>query len=176
MKKLVTLLLLLLMVTPGVAQVKKAKEKPVKARTEKQTKTYFDAKVVGVKDGDTYVVLTEKKEQFVIRLAAVDCPEKKQNFGQKAKEFSSDQIFGKLVKVRIISKDKYGRNIAYIVYDKKDLSKELLKAGLAWHYKEYDKSNYLQSLENTARKNKVGLWIEDNPIRPSDFRNLKTKK
>ena len=52
------------------------------------------AKVVGVKDGDTYVTLIDKT-QITIRLEHVDCPEKKQAYGQVAKQFGSNFCFGK---------------------------------------------------------------------------------
>ena len=53
-------------------------------------------KVIGIKDGDTFVVLIDGKE-LVIRLEHIDCPEKKQPFGTKAKQFASDLCFGKNV-------------------------------------------------------------------------------
>lgn len=56
-------------------------------------------KVVRVKDGDTIVVLDSNKEQHTIRVADIDCPEKSQPYGKKAKWFVSDEIFGKIVKV-----------------------------------------------------------------------------
>ena len=43
----------------------------------------FSGKVVGVADGDTITVLHGRRPAK-IRLHGVDCPEKKQPFGQKA--------------------------------------------------------------------------------------------
>ncbi|WP_442905685.1 thermonuclease family protein, partial [Kaistella sp.] len=48
----------------------------------------FTGKVVGVKDGDTMVVLFENKP-ITIRLEHIDCPEKNQPFGSRAKQFAS---------------------------------------------------------------------------------------
>ena len=50
------------------------------------------AKVIGIKDGDTIVVLLKDKTQQTLRLAEVDCPESGQAFG---KSFSSslDALF-----------------------------------------------------------------------------------
>ncbi len=130
-------------------------------------------KIVKVKDGDTVVILDSSNTMTTIRLAGVDCPEKRQDFGVAAKQFTSDLIFGKDVVVNIISKDKYGRSISWIYVSGVNVSEELLKAGLAWHYKEYDKSKTLQSLEDTARTNKTGLWSKPNPVYPSLFRAKK---
>ena len=54
----------------------------------------FQGKVVGIADGDTITVMHKGKGEK-IRLYGVDCPEKAQDFGQKAKRFSSDMVFGK---------------------------------------------------------------------------------
>ncbi|MFN4149571.1 MAG: thermonuclease family protein, partial [Candidatus Sericytochromatia bacterium] len=56
------------------------------------------AKVVGIKDGDTVVVLDSLNNQITLRLAEVDTPEKSQPFGTKAKQFTSDQIYLKTIK------------------------------------------------------------------------------
>jgi endonuclease YncB( thermonuclease family) len=52
----------------------------------------------GVSDGDTIKVHKDGK-QVKIRLAAIDCPEKKQPYGQKAKQFTAGLVAGKVVKV-----------------------------------------------------------------------------
>ena len=135
----------------------------------------FTAKVVGIKDGDTVVVLDSLNKQTILRLAEVDCPEKKQPFGTKAKQFTSDQIYFKSIKYKVTAKDRYGRSVAMIFYDadNKYLSAEIIKAGMGWHYKKYSKSKELALFEDKARINKKGLWIDKNPIPPSDFRKKK---
>jgi micrococcal nuclease len=60
--------------------------------------TSIQGKVVRVADGDTITVLQNSK-QYKIRLYGIDTPEKKQDFGQKAKQFTSDMVFKKYVKV-----------------------------------------------------------------------------
>lgn len=129
--------------------------------------------VVGIKDGDTFVVLDSTKTQRIVRLAGVDAPEKKQDYGQIAKQFTSDQVFGKVVTFQEITKDRYGRTVAFVFCVKKNLSEELLKVGLAWHYNKYDNSKYLQSLQEIAQKNKSGLFSDPKAIPPWEFRKLK---
>lgn len=130
------------------------------------------ATVVGIKDGDTVVVLDSLNKQTTLRLAEVDCPEKSQPFGTKAKQFTSDQIYLKTIKYVVTDTDRYGRSIAMIYYDtdNKYLSAEIIKAGMGWHYKRYSTSKELATFEDNARKNKIGLWIDNNPINPSDWR------
>ena len=66
----------------------------------------FEGKVVGISDGDTIKVLKDGKH-VKIRLAAIDCPEKKQPYGQKAKQFTADLVAGKVVKVWETDIDRY---------------------------------------------------------------------
>ena len=112
----------------------------------------YTGKVIGIKDGDTVVVLDSLNYQTTLRLAEVDCPEKSQPFGTKAKQFTSDQIYRKEIKYVVTDIDRYGRSIAMIYYDdNKYLSAELIKIGLAWHYKRYSISEELANFENSAR-------------------------
>jgi len=154
MKKQITLLFFLFSITALFSQ------------------TIFKAKVVGIKDGDTVVVLDSLNNQTTLRLAEVDCPEKSQPFGTKAKQFTSDQIYLKTIKYTITDIDRYGRSIAMNYYDSdnKYLSAQLIKAGLAWHYKKYSTSIELAEFETTAQKYKIGLWYDENPIEPSKWR------
>lgn len=133
------------------------------------------AKVVGIKDGDTVVVLDSLNNQITLRLAEVDCPEKSQPFGTKAKLFTSDQIYLKTIKYVVTDTDRYGRSIAMIYYDddNKYLSAEIIKAGMGWHYKKYSTSKELALFEDNAKKNKLGLWVDNNPIEPAEWRKNK---
>jgi len=133
-----------------------------------QAKTY---KVIGVKDGDTVELLMDGKPQ-IVRLSNIDCPEKKQPFGNNAKQFVSDLCFGKMVKVSGNGKkDRNKRLIAEIILsDGKNINKELVKNGLAWHFKKYSKDNSYDILEKQAKKLKLGLWKDKKPIAPWNWR------
>lgn len=131
-------------------------------------------KVVSVQDGDT-VTLLQGTTQYKIRLDGVDCPEKNQPFGNVAKQFTSDMVFGKTIKVSYEGKDRYQRYLGVVICGKQNLNKELLKAGLAWHYKQYNSDSVLAALEIKARKDKKGLWADKNPIPPWDWRKSRRK-
>jgi micrococcal nuclease len=131
-------------------------------------------KVIAIKDGDTVVVLDAENTQTTLRLAEVDCPEKAQAFGTRAKQFTSEAVYLKQVKYEVTDTDRYGRSIAKIYYDdNKYLSAEIIKNGFGWQYKQYSNSKLLARLEQEARTNKRGLWVDPNPIYPSDFRKSK---
>jgi micrococcal nuclease len=133
----------------------------------------FQAKVIAVKDGDTIQVLYDSNP-ITIRLAHIDCPEikKQQPFGQAAKKFTAGICFGQLVTVENDSKfDAYKRLIAVIINDNNDnVNKELVKAGLAWHFLKYSSDKSYGELEAIARHNKTGLWADENPIPPWEWR------
>jgi micrococcal nuclease len=136
------------------------------------SQTTLTAKVVGIKDGDTVVVLDSLNNQTTLRLAEVDCPEKNQPFGTKSKQFTSDQIYLKTIKYIVTDTDRYGRSIAMIYYDtdNKYLSAEIIKAGMGWQYKRYSTSKELATFEDNAKRNKIGLWVDSNPVAPWEFR------
>ena len=72
--------------------------------------TDFTGRVVGVSDGDTITVLSKGKP-VQIRLHGIDCPEKRQAFGNRAKQFTSRLVYGKTVTVRDLGQDRYGRTV-----------------------------------------------------------------
>jgi endonuclease YncB( thermonuclease family) len=148
---------------------------PTETKAEKNQKPAASTgdKVVAVKDGDT-IVLLQNGETITIRLYGVDAPEKVQDFGQKAKQFTSDLAFGKNVKLIAHNKDRYGRTVGTIILpDGRSLNEELLRNGYAWHYKAYSKDQNLANLEVDARRFKRGLWQDPNPTAPWDFRKNK---
>jgi len=119
--------------------------------------------VVVVTDGNTIKVL-ENNREIRIRLAKIDCPESSQDFGQKAKMFTSELAFGKNVKVLVKDVDHYGRSVAEIILpDGRSLNRELIKGGLAWWYQRYSSDETLGKLQEEAKAAKFGLWSMDNP-------------
>lgn len=135
----------------------------------------FSAKVIGIADGDTMEVLYHKKT-VKIRLAHIDAPEKRgsQPFGNNAKKALSDLCFGRTVRVNAQSYDRYQRLIAVVINDKhQNVNQEMVKQGLAWHYKKYSSDAAYAQLQVEARKKRVGLWQDKNPIEPWLWRKNK---
>lgn len=136
----------------------------------------FKAKVIGVKDGDTVEVLYEN-QPYVIRLANIDCPEKGQPFGQKAKQYCSDLCFGKMVSVE--HKNKFDRNkrlIATLICNGQNINETLVKEGFAWHYVAYSTQPHIETLQQQAKAKKVGLWAEAEAVAPWEWRKAKKNK
>lgn len=131
----------------------------------------FQVKVVGISDGDTFTAINRDKLQLKIRIYGIDAPEKKQDYGQKAKQVLSDCIFGKVVTIDVQSQDGWGRYISYVYTPEgRDVSLLMLQKGMAWHFKKYDDTEIYSNAELNAKSRKVGLWAAPNPIAPWDFR------
>ena len=137
----------------------------------------LQGKVIGISDGDTITVLDGRKTQHKIRLAGIDAPEKSQAFGERSKQHLSELVFGKIVTVDWNKTDKHGRTVVKVIVNGQDANLSQVQAGLAWHYKQYekeqsvsDRSAYAQA-EVDVRVHKLGLWRDAAPTPPWDFRH-----
>lgn len=134
----------------------------------------FQVKVVKISDGDTFTAINRDNLQLKFRIWGIDAPEKKQAFGTKSKEYLSSLIFGETITVDVQKQDGWGRYIAYVFTpDNKDVGTEMLKAGMAWQFIEYDQSEKYRAAESQARKSKKGLWSDSHRIAPWEFRKKK---
>ncbi len=130
----------------------------------------FAARVVGVSDGDTITVLDGRSEVRV-RLNGIDCPERGQPFASEAKELTSELAFGRDVTVEPHGTDRYGRTIADVrLPDGHVLNRELVAAGMAWHYARFSDDDALAALERRARKARLGIWSDPRPVAPWELR------
>jgi len=137
----------------------------------------FTAKVIRILDGDTMEILYKCKP-IKVRLSHIDCPEKRgsQPFGNNAKKALSDLCFGQNVTVYGEKYDRNKRLIAIVVNHKKQIvNQEMIKRGMAWHFKRYSKDLLYARLELEARRNKIGLWRDSNPVAPWDWRKPNRK-
>ena len=132
--------------------------------------------VVGVADGDTITVLDQQKNTYKIRLQGIDAPEKKQAFGEKSKQSLHDLVHGKQVRIEYDKEDKYGRIVGKITLDDLDICLQQLVLGMAWHYKKYQNEQYVadrvvyNDAELKSKSLKLGLWAEETPTPPWEFR------
>jgi endonuclease YncB( thermonuclease family) len=143
--------------------------------------TIIRGRVVGVADGDTVTVLDDANTPHKIRLLGIDAPERAMPFGQRSKQFLSSLVFQKQVDVEVRSKDRYGREVGRILVDGQDVNLAQVQGGLSWVYRQYLKEltenearNYLEA-EESAKANKRGLWSEENPTPPWEWRKARKK-
>ena len=148
-----TLLLLLILLVPAILNSR-----------------IVSGRVVAVLDGDTIEIFSGR-QTYRIRLDGIDCPEKRQAFGNRAKITTSELCFGTVVSANILDTDRYGRYIAKIILpDGRVLNEEMLRLGLAWHYKQYNNEARYANLENSARRQRAGLWSDPSPVAPWTYR------
>jgi micrococcal nuclease len=69
--------------------------------------------------------------------------------------------------------DRYKRTVAEIILpDGRNLNQELVRARLAWWYRQFAKrDSVLPALEQEARAAKRGLWSDPSPVPPWEWRN-----
>ena len=145
----------------------------------------INGKVVAVTDGDTIKVLDGNKVQHKIRLTGIDAPEKAQPYGNASRKHLATMVAGKDVRVETTKNDRYGRVLGKVWVQPRDCpscGKTLnanhaqILSGMAWWYQDYakdqsaeDQGRY-ESAVTEARKRKLGLWSEPNPIPPWAWR------
>jgi endonuclease YncB( thermonuclease family) len=93
-----------------------------------------------------------------LRLNGIDCPEKGQPYGKRAKQAASELVFGKAVTLQTFGKDKYGRTIADVLLpDGTNVNHTLVKDGRCWWYRKYVPGNtVLEGLEKEAQEGRKG--------------------
>lgn len=136
----------------------------------------MNARVVRVKDGDTFVALWNAKLHNV-RINHVDAPELKQNYGLAALDSLNHLINGKIVQLDSVKIDLYGREIANVYVNGLRLDSIMIAKGWAWHYTEYSKDVMLENCMIKACNQGVGLWRcgKDKVLAPWIYRRLKRK-
>lgn len=133
--------------------------------------TAFECDVMRVVDGDTLQVKTVDST-LTVRVWGVDAPELSQPFGNSAAAFARVMLDGQIVTVKVKAKDRYGRVVGEVVMkDGRIFGNELLRAGLAWWYKEYAPRDVgKRKLEQEAMDERRGLWSGGVQVAPWEWR------
>jgi len=129
----------------------------------------FSGVVTHIADGDTLDVTIGQRVKR-IRLDGIDAPESGQPSGTRARTYLRSLAFSQRANVNVKSTDRWGRLVARVTVGGKDLSEEMVAAGLAWHYVHYSSDPRLASLEKQARARRAGLWADASPVAPWDAR------
>ncbi len=143
-----------------------------------------------VADGDTVTIVDDSGNKHRIRLAGIDAPEKDQSYGDVSAQALVELVSGKTVTIEYEKRDRYKRIVGKVLVNppgdvfcmaldcvkKIDAGLEQIKAGLAWHYKYYqreqpeeDRRLYSEA-EKEARKTQIGLWKNKEPMAPWEWR------
>jgi len=133
----------------------------------------YTGTIISVTDGDTYIFQTEHGS-LKIRSEGIDAPETVQPYGKEATAFM-EQYLNKEALVIANGLDRYGRTIGTLIIDEEDINLSMLQSGLAWFYKAYSDNIEYQEADSTARALNQGLWAEDAPVPPWQWRNKREK-
>ena len=129
--------------------------------------------VIRVLDGDTLEILQDKKPVRV-RLANIDAPEKKQDYGRWSTDMMKSLVAGKTVTVTYFQRDRYGRILGQVYApDGMNVNHFMVRAGAAWVYEQYNTDPVLPVLQGEARQQKRGLWADSAPVPPWVWRSRK---
>jgi endonuclease YncB( thermonuclease family) len=140
----------------------------------------LSGRVVKIADGDTLTVLDKSNRQHKIRLVGIDAPEHAQPFGTVSRQNLAHLVFGKTVAVEWHKQDRYQRVLGKVLLNGQDVNLKQIKAGLAWHYKQYDKDlrradkQLYAEAQKAASLKGIGLWRDAAPVAPWDFRRNKS--
>jgi endonuclease YncB( thermonuclease family) len=132
--------------------------------------------VVGVADGDTLTLLDASKATHRIRLDGIDAPERRQAYGQRARQSLAALTHGREAVADCPKTDRYGRAVCRVTVNGVDVGLEQVRRGLAWHYVRYAHEQPLETrlaysrAEQRARSERSGLWSSPSPVPPWDYR------
>lgn len=129
-------------------------------------------KIKRVVDGDTVHVFYQD-EVYKIRLTEIDAPERDQPYGSDSTEYLKGLLKEGRVDVDISGTDRYGRKLGRLYWRGIDINRELVSAGYAWVYDQYVTDNSFYENQSKARNSKKGLWEDQNPLEPWNWRKLK---
>ena len=98
-----------------------------------------------------------------------------QAFGAASRKRLAAFVAGKDITVEWSEKDRYGRILGTVFEGGRDVNLEMVKDGMAWHYKRYDNTEEYADAEAEARRERRGLWRDANPTPPWEFRKSRRK-
>jgi endonuclease YncB( thermonuclease family) len=137
-------------------------------------KMFYEADVLRIIDGDT-IDVEHNYKVYRIRVKGIDAPESNQPFGWESHKFLHELIGNTSVYISTTSTGFYDREISQIFdNDFTDISNVMIQNGYAWADFENNKFDpEIKKMQDHAKKQKKGLWQDDNPIQPKIWRQHK---
>ena len=124
-------------------------------------------------------ILDAGRRQNKIRLDGIDAPELGQAFGRASKRHLSELAFQRQVTAECQKTDRYGREVCSVVVGGDDVGRAQLERGMAWVFTRYerelpsDRRAGYRSAEQAAQKGASGLWSDQAPVAPWEWRKSK---
>jgi endonuclease YncB( thermonuclease family) len=151
----------------------------------------IEGTVIKVSDGDTIQVMDSLGTKVKVRFYGIDCPETEksnrktgrvskpgQPYGEEAYRALQGKLQRQHVRLDVMDIDRYGRTVSIVWLGDRNINKEMVLEGWAWAYKQYldrpHASEYIEA-EEQARTKRLGLWQQNNPQPPWEFRKALKK-
>lgn len=160
---------------------------PARAQADSVESYRLSGTVERVLDGDTLRLDTGARRKRVVRLASIDAPEggtpgrPGQPFAQDSKRMLAGLAQGRRVTAVCHETDAYERDICDVsLADGISVNREMVRAGMAWANMEgrgkYLRDPGLPALQREARAARRGLWAQDAPMEPWQWRHACWRK
>lgn len=135
-----------------------------------QAKT-LQGMVTHVSDGDTLWIKTDAKAKPIkVRLQGVDAPESCQPWGKEAGDALRQRLLQQTVSLNTRAKDDYDRALGRLQHQGQDVGQWLVSQGHAWSYHHRRDPGPYAAEQAAAKKARVGMWAQANPVEPRVFR------
>jgi endonuclease YncB( thermonuclease family) len=132
----------------------------------------FEGAVLRIVDGDSLIVLFGR-QQIRVRLKEIDAPELKQPFGESSRQSLTEICGKKTARVLWTQKDRNSRTLGSVWCDGIDANAEQVRRGMAWVFDRYVKDRSLYAVQDGARRARLGLWRDADPLPPWEWRRVK---
>ncbi|MDA8521406.1 thermonuclease family protein [Acidovorax sp. NCPPB 4044] len=127
--------------------------------------------VIAVSDGDTLTARCGDRRPVKVRIAAIDAPERRQAFGDRARAALLRLCLRQTAQLRTVARDDYGRTVAHVRCAGQDVGGAQVGAGLAWVYAPRSRPDArLAALQRQAQARRAGLWSQARPQAPWEYR------
>ena len=137
-------------------------------------------RVIKVYDGDSITIAARIPElknntiyKFNLRLNRIDTPEIKTNnpiekeYAIKIRDMLSEKIMNKMVNIKVLKTDKYGRYLAEVSYKKSNINNWLLKNNYALFYDGGAKRSFDSNKFNPELSEDVAVAMSLTPENPN---------
>jgi micrococcal nuclease len=142
----------------------------------RKAKRTINGIVASVGDGDTFR-MKDERTILTVRLACIDAPEMKQKpYGAAAANRLRQLLpVGQAVILKVVNIDRYTRTVAEVYSGNRSINLALVQEGYAVIYPQYlkgcpDLQERLISGEASAKSRRLGIWAQNNPVMPWDYR------
>jgi len=132
--------------------------------------------VTDVHDGDS-LTLVNWQYTYKIRLGSIDAPELDQPRGIDSRTYLRELCMLKQATVETQGEDRFGRTLGVVTCAGVNANAEQVHQGWAWVFVRYaPKNSPLFALEREAKLDRRGLWADDAPVPPWEWRARNRKR